>query len=224
MKDAIKIDKLVRSKRRTLALEITSDARLVVRAPLHAPLNYIEGFIRKKQAWIRRKLDEAAILPRTAEKQFVEGEEFLYMGKAYPLSIVDGRKVGIASNGMFRFPSAFLPYAREVVTAWYKTEAQKVISGRVEWYAGKTGLVPVKIRITNAKNRWGSCGPNGSLNFSWRLVMAPLPVIDYLVVHELAHIAHHNHSRLFWDKVGTIMPDYAERDKWLKENQRFLVV
>ena len=224
MKTTIKIDKLIRSKRRTLALEITGNAELIVRAPLHAPRNYIEGFIRRKRDWIRRKLDEAARKPKAAEKRFVDGEEFLFLGRSYKLAIVEDNTGGIVLNDRLCLPSRFLPDAREEMTAWYRAEALRIISPRVEWYAGKTGLVPSNVRISNARKRWGSCGPNGSLNFSWRLVMAPMPVIDYLVVHELAHIAHHNHSKRYWDKVRSIMPEYAERDRWLKENQRFLVL
>ncbi len=224
MKTAIKIDKLVRSKRRTLALEITGDARLIVRAPLHAPLDYIEGFIRRKQDWIRRKLDEAAMRPRAAEKRFTDGEEFLHLGESCPLSIVEGGTGGIRLTDRLHLPERLLPVARAAIIKWYKKEARRIITGRVEWYAERTGLAPSRVRISSARKRWGSCGPGGSLNFSWRLVMAPLPVIDYLVVHELAHIAHPNHSKQFWNKVKSIMPDYAERDRWLKENQRFLVV
>ena len=131
MPDTIKIDRLVRSRRRTLALEITGDAELIVRAPKHAPMNYIEGFIRRKQAWIRRKLDEAARKSRPVEKRFVAGEEFLYLGNAYKLEIVDNHIRGIELGDRLYMPRSLLSDARDALTKWYRSEARRIISPRV---------------------------------------------------------------------------------------------
>jgi hypothetical protein len=88
--------------------------------------------------------------------------------------------------------------------------------------ATELGLVYASLRITSARRRWGSCGPKGTLNFSWRLVMAPPPVIDYVIVHELAHLEIRNHSRLFWERVARWSPDYKQQQAWLKANGRLL--
>jgi len=95
--------------------------------------------------------------------------------------------------------------AREVFISWYKKEAKKILTERVEFYSKSTGLKPNSVKITSAQKRLGSCSSKGNLNFSWRLVMLPIRVIDYVVVHELAHLEEHNHSKNFWTKVKTIM-------------------
>jgi predicted metal-dependent hydrolase len=94
----------------------------------------------------------------------------------------------------------------------------------VDHYASQYGFQYKKIGITSAQTRWGSCSANGSLNFSWRLILAPMEAVDYVVVHELVHTVHHNHSRRFWQKVGKIMPDYKERRKWLRKNGQRLIL
>jgi len=105
---------------------------------------------------------------------------------------------------------------------WYKERAYEKISERVQWYALKNGFQYNKIKITQAQKRWGSCSSKGNLNFSWRLIMAPLPVVDYVVVHELAHLVEKNHSKAFWSKVKMLMTDYQKQQEWLKRNGHLL--
>ncbi len=105
---------------------------------------------------------------------------------------------------------------------WYKDRAYEKIGQRVEWYARKYEFKYNKTKITTAQKRWGSCSSKGNLNFSWRLIMAPLPVIDYVVIHELVHLEERNHSRLFWDKVKYFYPEYPKCGNWLKENGHLL--
>ena len=101
-------------------------------------------------------------------------------------------------------------------------EARKEINARCMWFTMTTGYSPSSIRITDACERWGSCNHRGGLNFSWRLVQAPLEIVDYVIVHELVHLRQPDHSRKFWAKVREIMPDYERRRKWLRENERLL--
>ena len=102
--------------------------------------------------------------------------------------------------------------------AWYTTQANSLIAERVQWYAAKYGFEYHQVKITKAKTRWGSCSPNGNLNFSWRLIMAPMQAIDYVVVHELVHLHEKNHARGFWAQVEAILPDYVQQVRWLKSN------
>ncbi len=102
-----------------------------------------------------------------------------------------------------------------------KEKALYSIAARVSQYASQTGLTPAEVKITNTRSRWASCSPKGVLRFSWRLVHAPLDVIDYVVVHELAHLVHKNHSVHFWRTVESIIPEYREKRKWLRENKTF---
>jgi len=103
-------------------------------------------------------------------------------------------------------------------------EAHKEIHARCMWFSIMTGYSPSSLRITNARQRWGSCTYRGGLNFSWCLIQAPLEIVDYVIVHELVHLRQPDHSRKFWSKVEELMPDYQRRRKWLRENERLLRV
>ncbi len=215
----IKIEKIIRSKRKTIALQITDDATLIVRAPFGIDEKKIWEVIKKHSDWIEKKKKEIeARDPKVLKKEFVNGEGFLYLGKYYKLYIVDNQDIPLKLEDGFYLSRSFLDKAREVFIDWYKKEAFDIISERVKWYAQKSNLKHNKINITSAQKRWGSCSSNGNLNFSYRLIMAPIPVIDYVVVHELAHLEERNHGKNFWIKVKMLMPDYKKREEWIKEN------
>jgi len=222
--EEIIIDKIVRSRRRTITLVVMQDSTLVVRAPLHTSISYIESMVRKKSSWIRQKLFEVSMRPKPAVKEFVDGEEFLYIGRAYKLCIVEQAEKDIELKDKLFMTARVMPIARYVLRRWYKSAALKVIGLRCQWYVETTGLKPVSVKITEARKRWGSCGSKGTVNFSWRLIMAPMEVIDYVIVHELAHIGQLNHSKAYWRLVADILPDYQKREKWLKENGSLLTM
>jgi len=218
------INKIVRSRRRTITLVVMQDSSVVVRAPLHASLPYIESMVRKKSGWIRKKLLEVSLRPKPSVKEFINGEEFLYIGRAYTLCFVEQAAKDIELTDKLCLSARIKPIARHALRRWYKFAALKVIGERCQWYADATGYKPASLKVTDAKRRWGSCGSKGTLNFSWRLIMAPLEIIDYVVVHELAHIGQLNHSPAFWQKVADILPDYKKRERWLKENGGLLTI
>lgn len=222
--EEITINQIVRSRRKTVALIVTAEAALVVRAPLRAPLSYLQDVVRAKSGWIRKKLLEAAAGPQPQAKAYVEGEEFLYLGKAYKLRIKPDAERDIALKDDLCLAANLLPIARTIVRHWYKSEALRLITERCALYQDIASQAPVSIKISNAGKRWGSCGAKGTLNFSWRLIMAPLEIIDYLVVHELSHIGHLNHSKQYWQKVASVMPDYRERERWLRKNGGLLAI
>ncbi|MBI5413882.1 M48 family metallopeptidase [Candidatus Peregrinibacteria bacterium] len=202
----IKIDKIIRSGRRSISLMISPDATLTVRAPFLTPLFYIKKLVFEKRAWINKK--QMQIIKNGGPqkpKEFVTGEEFLYLGEIHKLEFENRKELGLKDR-------------RAKVIEWYKKHALQKITERADYYSRITGWKFKSIAITKAETRWGSCGPSGSINFSWKLIMAPLDVIDYVVVHELAHLLVGNHSARFWDKVRAILPDYKKRRKWLKEN------
>lgn len=222
--DDIRIEKVIRSRRRTIALEVTCDATLIVRAPLRAPQSYIEGMIREKRDWIRRKMDEIKKRPAVPLHEYREGELFLFLGGSYPLQPVDTVEGGIRRTDRLYIARSLMPDLRHNLKRWYMREAALILRERCAWFSMVTGHTPASIRITDARRRWGSCTSYGGLNFSWCLVQAPLEIVDYVVVHELVHLAHHNHSKKFWDRVREIMPDYERRRKWLRENERLLKI
>lgn len=222
---SIQIDRIIRSKRRTVAIEVTREACLVVRAPLRTSPEDIDKFIENKRLWILRKQREAQQrLERAAPKRFVSGEEFLFLGHSYKLTVVDNKIVPLSFDNGFALSQNRRTDARSLFVEWYKIRAQEVIQERLLYYSGLSGIEFTLFRITSAQKRWGSCNSKGNLHFAWRLVMAPLPVVDYVVVHELAHIVEKNHSARFWRRVERILPDYRERRAWLRNNGTVLAL
>ena len=236
----IHIDQLIRTNRKTIALVVTRDGRLVVRAPLRISMALIEGFVLQKATWISEKQYQARQnAHQSIPHSFTPGESFLYLGQAYPLVIsshtqplltLEPAPALASSQEDGQRPASFVlaasakPRASQVFMRWYHAQALVVLGERIAHYAALTGLVPSGLRITSARTRWGSCSSRGTLNFPWRLVMAPLAAIDYVVVHELVHITEKNHARPFWQGVARILPDYARQVVWLKANGHLLTL
>jgi hypothetical protein len=218
----IPVKKIIRSRRRTISLEVTSEATLVVRAPHRISESIIEEMIQQKSAWILRKFDEMKQRPASPCHEYEEGEMFLFLGRSYPLQFVKNAKTMIERSDRLYVSDALLPDIRNQLKRWYMEEARKEIQTRCMWFSMKTGDVPASIRISDARKRWGSCTHMGGLNFSWRLIQAPPKIVDYVVVHELVHIRQPDHSRKFWNNVAEILPDYERHRKWLRENERLL--
>ena len=179
----IEIDKLIRSQRRTMAIEVNKQAELVVRVPNRISDRKINMFLWRSRSWIVRTQAEArakieqAVLQRASDPRDEE---------------------------------------------WYRQRATEIIPERVCYYASELGLEYARVRISSAKRIWGSCSAKNSLSFSWRLAMAPVEIIDYIVVHELTHIVHKNHGKLFWRRVAKTIPDHKERRRWLRDNEHLL--
>jgi len=218
----VEINKLVRSKRKTLSLIVETDGTLTARAPLRMKETDIRRFIEEKKDWIKQK-QAKALKEAVTPHQFVDGERFLYLGKEFTLRIVPDGKPALFMGRVFNLTRSAQPRAKSVFEAWYKKQARKVLSERVEFFAHKYGFNVGKVRISSARTRWGSYSSKGTLSFTWRLVMAPPEIVDYVVVHELCHSKELNHSKAFWARVGMILPDYEQRRKWLKDNGRLLV-
>jgi predicted metal-dependent hydrolase len=220
--DEIHIHKIVRSRRRTIALIVTPEARLVVRAPLKVPAAMIDKFVREQHGWIQKKVAEMKERPQAVDYTYREGEVFWFLGRPYPLRIVDDGRAAIERTDRLSVSRSLLPDIRHRLKRWFMDEAEREIRGRCMWFSMKTGHVPASVRITDARQRWGSCTHRGGLNFSWRLVQAPPEIVDYVVVHELVHISQPDHSGKFWNKVREVLPDYECRRKWLRENEQLL--
>ena len=215
----IAVDQLFRTRRRTLAVIVEDDGRIVVRAPLRMHKGDIDEFVNAREKWILTK--QAQALKRSARfvtKQYVSGEVFLYQGDPYRLEIEDVQRQPLIFNGGFHLSKASLPRAQAIFEKWYRRQAFRVISERAGLFAATNDFTFNQIKITAARKQWGACGPGGNLRFTWRLVMAPLPIIDYVVVHELVHLHHRNHSKRFWGKVKSILPDFRQREDWLEEH------
>ena len=214
---------LIRSKRRrkTISLLIKEDGRIAIYVPYHTPKGEIEKFIKEKQSWIVEKISEKERSIKETRKAFIPGEKFLYLGESYPLEIGDIHHKGLPlklSFGKFILDKDYLERARDHFIHWYQREAQEKLEPRVRYFSNRLQLFPKGLKITSAKHRWGSCSRDNRLSFSWRIIMAPWSVIDYVVIHELVHIKEKNHSKRFWDFLEVILPDFRKHRFWLRKN------
>jgi predicted metal-dependent hydrolase len=206
---------LVRSKRRTLALVVREDATLEVRAPHGYSVAQIENFIIEKRAWILRKCAEMRTRAPKKERHFCEGEYFPYLGRDYPMLFSPTAKE-IYVGQVLVVPRRYAKNPRRAIERWYRNEADRIISARVSDLARKFGYRYSMIKINSAKRRWGSCNSMKSLAFSYRLVMAHRDLIDFVILHELCHTVHHNHSVSFYKELSLVLPDHRERQLRLK--------
>ena len=219
MKPGIKIDQLVRSHRTTISLIVDKNGSLIVRAPIRASEKEIYRLLETKREWIERKQHEVrnrrALNP---EKTFSNGEMYFFKGKQYPLKIVKNSHYSLEfTDNVFHLSEDVRKYGSEVFESFYKQNAKSYIVPRAMEIAEQLGINYQNIKISSAKKRWGSCSSAGNINFSLRLIMAPEGVIDYVIVHEFAHLWEMNHSPRFWQIVEKMMPDYREPYRILKE-------
>ena len=214
----IEINKLVRAKRRTIALIVERDGSLTVRAPRRVTLQDIERFIHEKTDWILRSREKLKAIVEIPKKQYMDGECFLYLGQDHELRLVPPQRPALKFDSGFTLSTSALERGEQAFIKWYKTHALTVFTERVNHYATLHGLTPKQVKVNSARTRWGSCSADGTINFTWRLVMAPLDVIDYVVLHELAHIKIKNHSPRFWKLVESLCPDFKRHRKWLREH------
>lgn len=185
---------LIRSSRKTVAIQITRQGEVIVRAPRSCPQSFIDAFVEEKQAWIERKKWE--IQQREEERNRETNGS--YGDKHQSGSLTRPRT--LAEEQVFRM------------------QAAEIFGRKAAYYAERMGVSYNKITIRDQKTRWGSCSGKGNLNFNWRLVLAPVAVLDYVVVHELAHRKEMNHSSRFWNIVGEMMPDYQTHRSWLRNH------
>ena len=219
--------------RRSASIYVTHDNRISITAPSSLSESRIEEILRRKSAWIlkRIRLNQERSL-RFKRREYRSGEVFFCLGETYVLEIVDGQKGPCQKqNGKLRvfIPSHLNEAERKEHAVWRLTEfcretADRIFRERVAFYANGILPKPKAIKIRTFNSQWGSASRKGILSFNWKLVMAPLSVLDYVVVHELVHLLHPNHSVHFWNQVVQIFPDYKKSRKWLRENGNILSV
>jgi len=213
---------ILRSKRKTIALYVRNGT-VEVRAPLWARQSEIDKFVVGHEKWIRDKLEKS----KTQQLQYDNfalkyGDTTLYRGKEYPIIAKEGSRVGFDINHFYIPPSLNPDEIKKACIQIYQILAKNYIPRRVLTLSNAMGLTPSAIKINSAKTRWGSCSSKKSINFSWRLIMANDEAIDYVIIHELAHLIEMNHSPRFWGIVEAVLPDYRKHKAHLKELQRRL--
>ncbi len=213
--------KIIRSKRKTLALTVTPDATLVVKAPQLMPMLFINSFIKKNENWIQQQLTKVK-QSSVEERKYRSGEQFLFLGMNLTLELGNYSAVSVSENKLL-FPEALQFRAQKQLTNWYKKQAREIITKQVEYYSTIMQTKYTNISFADTKSQWGRCTQDNRLQFNWRLVMAPILTINYVVVHELAHTIEKNHSEAFWNIVQKYHQSYKRQRKWLKDKGHTLV-
>jgi predicted metal-dependent hydrolase len=211
--------------RKTLAIQVKPIDKVLVLSPKGLSEHIIKEKVKSKGKWILKKLldfKDIGYIP--FNREFADGEGFMYLGRNYLLQLFLNNslarfKVKLSDGILIIYtPTKDPAILKKLLERWYRKEAEKVILKRIEYYKPKFSTEPAKIKIKEQKRRWGSCNSRGSIYFNWRIIMAPPLVIDYIIVHEMSHLIHRNHSPKFWKQVESMLPDYKVRKKWLRDH------
>ncbi|MFC1542920.1 M48 family metallopeptidase [Candidatus Neomarinimicrobiota bacterium] len=210
---------IVYSDRKTITISVERDRSVVVRAPIGTSPDKIHSIIEQKKFWIYQKQRHPQKYnTQPSIKEFVPGESVLYLGKHYRLEIRESTEQSIKLAGKFIICCSSSSEVRELFRNWYAKKAEEKIVPKIMYFATHMGVSFNKVSITDAKYHWGGCTPSNNLTFGWRLIKAPQAVVDYVIVHELAHLLESNHTQRFWDIVKTQVPMYLKAKNWLKEH------
>ncbi|ARA92865.1 zinc metalloprotease [Rhodothermaceae bacterium RA] len=209
---------IVYSDRKTIQITVERDRSVVVRAPRSASAEQIDRAVQSKRFWIYGKLRHPQkYAPEwTSKTEFVSGASILYLGRHYPLEIVDEVFEGVRFDHRFYLSRRSQPQAAALFKVWFKERARQKITPLVEEMAERLGVTYNRIMISDLRYQWGSCTPNDNLNFNWRIIKAPMSVVKYVVVHELAHLIEPNHTPRFWNIVHVQVPRYEKARTWLR--------
>ena len=218
---------VTRSRRRTKTIEITLDATegVLVAAPERASREQIRDVVTRRASWILERAGEGCVAPRP--KSFVSGETLPYAGREVRMDVVHADVPRVRLRFTHWAFSVTAPASlqgevrraaiRNAFVRWYRRRAAERVRASIERWTTRTLSKPGKVLIRDQRQRWGSCAPDGTLRFNWRIAMADQSLVDYVVLHELGHLAHKNHSREFWATIERAMPDYRLLRQRLKE-------
>lgn len=221
---------VVRSIRRTAALHIIG-SDLQVRVPAHVGDERVAAFLTKKRPWIRSKVAEIQRIPPHRTKELVSGESFPYLGRNYRLKVQDGHQVGVCLSGGY-LRATMRPNEQgeqreariqQYLQSWYRSRALERLQEKSNRYAQQIGVSPAGVSVRNFRSRWGSCDKRGQVVFNWNIIKAPHSIVDYVVIHELCHLIHPDHSKDFWHVVSRYDPAYADHRQWLKHKAVSLI-
>lgn len=209
-----------KSARKTVSIFVERDGSVSARVPEKLEEEEIEEILKAKEYQIFKNLAEWTQLNQNAvEREYVNGQSFLYLGRNYRLRFVEDNIEGVQFiKNRFLINKEEKHRAKELFVKFYKNKLQTKIHPIIEQYKSQLGVEPKQVKIMELQNRWASCTSNGNVNFHWKCAMAPIDVLQYIVVHELAHLIHLNHTAEFWNEVDKILPNYESQMNWLKLN------
>lgn len=206
-------------RRRTLEITVDREGELILSAPDGCDEDALVSFVREKRLWVYTKLAEKdrLRLPKV-EKSFVNGEGFLYLGRSYRLLLVEVQGLPLRlDHGRFRLRRDEVADGREQFVHWYRGRGRAWLRPRVAALALRMGVIPEGVEVRDLGYRWGSSSRGGRLNFHWVALQLPASLVEYVIVHELAHLQEPHHTPEYWLRVERVMPDYEARKRSLAE-------
>lgn len=216
---------ITRTKRKKTISILIKDGNVEVKAPFNLKQNEIDAFILKKEKWIKNKILSQKKIKQLPEKKFINGEVFKFLGKDLMLKI----NISVAKKTYIKNDYICLDLKnntknnrdkiKKELELFYRSFSEKILKEKTLIESKKMNLKVEKIKVRSYKNRWGSCSSNGDISYNWKLIMAPEKIINYVIIHELCHLIHFNHSREYWEEVSKKLPNYRESKEWLKSNQ-----
>ena len=210
---------IVYSNRKTLSIIVERDRSVIVRAPVNTSKDTIAREVEKRKRLLLKKIEHNQKYPFNKQiKEFVAGESLMYLGKNYKLYVVDEELEDVVFDNKFIISKSNQQQANNLFKKWYIKTAQEIIVPKAKSIANQLGVGYNNINILDLKFRWGSCTPKDNIHFNWRLLKAPIIVLEYIIVHELTHLLESNHTPEFWNRVSTQLPNYEKAKLWLKEN------
>ena len=216
-------------RRRTVEITIEPDGQLIITTPPQVPVEKLGQIIEQRRFWIYSKLlKKAAIKQPAAQKTYLPGEGFHYLGRSYRLKLVDtadnplrlyqGRFELLRSAESSSASLSHQQQGRDLFIQWYRSHIQQHLESIIASITNRIGKEPTSMQVRELGNRWGSCNPKGDIYFHWRVALLPSSMIEYIVVHEMVHLIQPNHNKDFWDRVERILPDCVDRKEWLAKN------
>ena len=206
-------------RRKTLEVIVDRGGELILAVPTSTDDAAIAEFVRERRFWLFSKLAEKELHQQPPpSREFVTGEGFMYLGKSYRLLLVERQGSPLILHaGRFRLIRSEAERGREHFIQWYSAHAKVWLKSRLKDWTVRLDAKPKDLKLRDLGYRWGSCTQGGTLNFHWAVILLPANVVDYVIVHELAHLHEPNHTPEFWGRVERAMPDYEQRKLWLAE-------
>ena len=219
----IKIDYLIRTNRRSISISINNLGQIIIKAPRKVSMDEIQKVVDKKERWIalhKERIEKNNEL----NKNILTYKDILFCGNIYHIAFDERIKKITLIDNYCLIPLKYKDTYQRKLILWYKKIANEILTQRVQYFCDLMQLEPSAVKLTNARTCWGTCNSKGVVSLNWRLMMVPHNLIDYVVVHELAHLVQLNHSKLFWEVVHSVLPDYASRRKNLKQGDYLLAL
>jgi len=215
------------NRKKTVSFQVVKE-RVKVLVPKHLNQSRIDKLIKSKSKWIKTKLSKVDQILPYRKKDYVSGEDFLYMGKHYRLKVLKGKKYNIELTDKY-LKITIKSHTKDnkikrLLKKWYFNNADNYLSELTNEISKKTGINFRSVKVRNYKSRWGSCSSSGKIFYNWKIIMAPTRIIQYVVFHELAHLKVHNHSPKFWRLLKSYYPDIEDAKSWLIQNKNRLEI